>query len=144
MTFNRDQRTLMGITPQQAAEALREHRPALIGANCSTGPRGVLKVVQGMADALAGDAEGPALAAVPNAGFPEARGAQLFYPATPDYFADYARRFVQAGARLVGGCCGTTPAHIRAMRAALDALARPAAKHVHAGSSAGRSANPHH
>jgi methionine synthase I (cobalamin-dependent)/5,10-methylenetetrahydrofolate reductase len=132
MTFNRDQRTLMGITPQQAAHALIAHRPALIGANCSTGPRGVLEVVQGMADALAGDAEGPALAAVPNAGFPEARGARLFYPATPDYFADYARRFVQAGARLVGGCCGTTPAHIRAMRAALDALARPAAKHVHA------------
>lgn len=85
-----------------------------------------------MADVLAGDAEGPALAAVPNAGFPEARGARLFYPATPDYFADYARRFVQAGARLVGGCCGTTPAHIRAMRAALDALAQSAAKHVHA------------
>jgi methionine synthase I (cobalamin-dependent) len=132
MTFNRDQRTLLGITPQQAAHALIAHRPALIGANCSTGPRGVLEVVQGMADVLAGDAEGPALAAVPNAGFPEARGARLFYPATPDYFADYARRFVQAGARLVGGCCGTTPAHIRAMRAALDALAQSAAKHVHA------------
>jgi homocysteine S-methyltransferase len=122
MTFNCDQRTLMGVTPQQAAEALCEHRPALIGANCSTGPHGVLSVIRQMAEFLAGQDEVLALAAMPNAGFPEVRGAQLLYPATPDYFADYAQRFVQAGVRLIGGCCGTTPSHIRAMRAALDAL----------------------
>ena len=132
MTFNRDQRTLLGITPQQAAHALIAHRPALIGANCSTGPRGVLEVIHQMADALAGRAEGPTLAAMPNAGFPEARGARLFYPATPEYFGEYARRFVQAGARLVGGCCGTTPAHVRAMRAALDAFDQSGAKRIHA------------
>lgn len=122
MTFNRDQRTLFGVTPQDAAYRLAKWRPALIGANCSTGPRGVFEVVRQMAAAsktMHGFA--PGLSAMPNAGFPEARGERVFYPATPDYFADYARRFVETGARLVGGCCGTTPQHIRAMREALDA-----------------------
>jgi homocysteine S-methyltransferase len=123
MTFNRDGRTLMGNTPQDAAYALAKWHPALIGANCSTGPRGVFEVVRGMA-AAAKTMHGyaPGLSAMPNAGFPEERGERVFYPATPEYFADYAVRFVETGARLVGGCCGTTPAHIRAMRGALDAL----------------------
>ncbi|MFC1464530.1 MAG: bifunctional homocysteine S-methyltransferase/methylenetetrahydrofolate reductase [Candidatus Brachytrichaceae bacterium NZ_4S206] len=123
MTFNRDQRTVMGVTPLQAAQALARWQPALIGANCSTGPRGVLEVMRQMAAAaktMHGHA--PGLSAMPNAGFPEARGSRVFYPATPEYFADYARRFIETGVRLVGGCCGTTPAHIRAMRAAFDAL----------------------
>ncbi len=123
MTFNREQRTLLGTTPVEAAHALAKWQPALIGANCSTGPRGVFEVVRHMAAAsktMHGHA--PGLSAMPNAGFPEARGARVFYPATPEYFADYARRFIETGVRLVGGCCGTTPAHVRAMRAALDAL----------------------
>lgn len=123
MTFNRDQRTLLGVTPQDAAYTLTKWRPALIGANCSTGPRGVFEVVRGMAAAaktMHGYATG--LSAMPNAGFPEERGERVFYPATPEYFADYAVRFVEMGARLVGGCCGTTPAHIAAMREALDAV----------------------
>lgn len=123
MTFNRDQRTLLGAGPQDAAYALAKWRPALIGANCSTGPRGVFEVVRGMA-AAARTMHGyaPGLSAMPNAGFPEARGARVFYPATPEYFADYAVRFVETGVRLVGGCCGTTPAHIRAMRDSIDAF----------------------
>ncbi len=123
MTFSRDQRTLLGLTPQDAAQRLAAWKPALIGANCSTGPRGVFEVVQKMAaatEAMHGDA--PRLSAMPNAGFPEARGERVFYPATPEYFADYARRFIDIGARLVGGCCGTTPAHIKAMRAAVNGL----------------------
>jgi homocysteine S-methyltransferase len=124
MTFNRDQRTLLGTTPQDAAYALAKWHPALIGANCSTGPRGVFEVVRGMA-AAAKTMHGyaPGLSAMPNAGFPEERGERVFYPATPEYFGDYAVRFVETGARLVGGCCGTTPAHIAAMREALDAFA---------------------
>ncbi len=123
MTFNRDQRTLLGNTPQDAAFALAKWRPALIGANCSTGPRGVFEVAQKMAAATKTmHGYGPRLSAMPNAGFPEARGERVFYPATPEYFADYAQRFIDIGARLVGGCCGTTPAHIKAMRAAIDGL----------------------
>jgi len=123
MTFNRDQRTVLGVTPQQAAQALAKWQPALIGANCSTGPRGVLEVVRQMAAATRlAHGHAPALSAMPNAGFPEARGSRVFYPATPEYFADCVRHFIEAGARLVGGCCGTTPAHVRAMRAAFEAL----------------------
>jgi len=128
MTFNRDQRTVLGVTPQQAAHVLAKWRPALIGANCSTGPRGVLEVMRQMAAAAkAMHGHAPALSAMPNAGFPEARGSRVFYPATPEYFADYARHFIETGVRLVGGCCGTTPAHVRAMRAAFDALTAGAA-----------------
>jgi homocysteine S-methyltransferase len=123
MTFNRDQRTLLGTTPADAAHRLAKWRPALIGANCSTGPRGVFEAVQRMAAATKTmHGQGPRLSAMPNAGFPEARGERVFYPATPEYFADYAQRFIDVGARLVGGCCGTTPAHIKAMRAAIDGL----------------------
>lgn len=123
MTFNRDQRTLLGNTPADAAHRLAKWQPALIGANCSTGPRGVFEVVQKMAAATKTmHGYGPRLSAMPNAGFPEARSDRVFYPATPEYFADYAQRFVDIGARLVGGCCGTTPAHIKAMRAAIDGL----------------------
>jgi homocysteine S-methyltransferase len=123
MTFNRDQRTLLGNTPADAAHRLAKWQPALIGANCSTGPRGVFEVVQKMAAATKTmHGYGPRLSAMPNAGFPEARGERVFYPATPEYFADYAQRFIDIGARLVGGCCGTTPAHIKAMRAAIDGL----------------------
>lgn len=123
MTFSRDQRTLLGNTPQDAAQRLAKWRPALIGANCSTGPRGVFEVVQKMAAVTKTmHGYGPRLSAMPNAGFPEARGERVFYPATPEYFADYAQRFIDIGARLVGGCCGTTPAHIKAMRAAIDGL----------------------
>ena len=122
MTFNRDQHTLLGTTPQDAAYALAKWRPTLIGANCSTGPRGVFEVVRQMAAAAKTmHGQAPGLSAMPNAGFPEARSDRVFYPATPEYFADYALRFIETGARLVGGCCGTTPAHIRAMRVAMDA-----------------------
>lgn len=122
MTFNRDQHTVLGVTPQDAASALAKWRPALIGANCSTGPRGVFEVIRHMAAAVKDlPGKAPGLSAMPNAGFPEARGSRVFYPATPEYFADYAKRFVEVGVGLVGGCCGTTPEHTRAMRSALDA-----------------------
>ena len=128
MTFNRDQRTLLGTSPQDAAYALAKWHPALIGANCSTGPRGVFEVLRQMAAAAKTmHGQAPGLSAMPNAGFPEARSERVFYPATPEYFADYAVRFIDTGARLIGGCCGTTPGHIRAMRQALDARLGPAA-----------------
>ena len=99
----------------------------VVGANCSTGPRGVFEVLSRY-DAAA---SGVRLSAMPNAGYPESRGERLFYPAPPDYFADYARQFLSVGARLIGGCCGTTPDHIVGVRRALDeALAHPIARRV--------------
>ena len=62
----------------------------------------------------------PLVSIQPNAGWPQRMGPRLVYPATPEYFGDYARRFLNAGATIIGGCCGTTPQHIRAMRAVLD------------------------
>jgi methionine synthase I (cobalamin-dependent)/5,10-methylenetetrahydrofolate reductase len=104
MTFTLDGRTPTGHMPEAIALALSESGVAVIGANCSVGPARVLP-------------------AQPNAGWPESAAGRIMYPATPDYFGDYARRFVMAGVTLVGGCCGTTPDHIRAMRLALNALA---------------------
>ena len=139
MTFSREGRTIMGDTPDTVAPKLIEFGAQVIGANCSTGPRGVLSVVSAMRKTLGVAREmlgvtpdvshvttndSPILiSAIPNAGFPEQRGGRLLYPATPDYFAGYVQRFVDAGVRVVGGCCGTTPAHTKAMRVALDRLA---------------------
>jgi homocysteine S-methyltransferase len=125
MTFTIDGRTPLGHTPDVVALALSEMGVAAIGANCSVGPARVLPVIEAMRAALETlDPKGlPYLSAQPNAGWPEAAGGRIMYPATPEYFGDYARRFVVAGATLVGGCCGTTPDHIRAMRLTLNALA---------------------
>jgi homocysteine S-methyltransferase len=95
----------------------------VIGSNCSVGPAGIEDTVHEMAAALqtvipAGD-QVPLLSAQPNAGLPARVENRFLYVSTPAYFADYARRFAEAGVRLIGGCCGTTPAHIGAMRTAL-------------------------
>jgi len=128
MTFTIDGRTPLGHTPDVVALALSEMGVAAIGANCSVGPARVLPVIEAMRAAL--DLRGlqdlgglPYLSAQPNAGWPEAAAGRIMYPATPEYFGDYARRLIVAGATLVGGCCGTTPDHIRAMRLTLNALA---------------------
>jgi homocysteine S-methyltransferase len=131
MTFTQDRRTPLGFAPESCATVLAGLGADVIGVNCSVGPARLLPVVQAMHGALGtgGTGGGPPLAVQPNAGWPEAAGGRLLYPATPAYFGEYAQQFVQAGATLVGGCCGTTPEHIRAMRLALDALAlapRPA------------------
>lgn len=127
MTFNREGRTLLGNTPEDAAARLHALGAQVIGANCSVGPRGIAEMIGRYR--VACDKRGITtlpISAMPNAGYPESRGERLIYPATPEYFADYARRFVEAGARLIGGCCGTTPVHIAAMRRGLDAGASAA------------------
>lgn len=120
MTFSREVRTIVGITPEQAAKRLSELGANVIGANCSTGPRGVIEAVQRIKSALSEAHLETPISAMPNAGFPEHRGARLFYPATPEYFANYAKRFLESGARIIGGCCGTLPEHIAAMRDVVD------------------------
>ncbi len=117
MTFDRDDRTLLGQKADDLAAQLAALDVDMIGVNCSGGPAQVLRLISTMRRV----APEVLIAAVPNAGFPEqmARG-RVMYPATPAYFADYARAFVEAGAGLIGGCCGTSAAHIAAMRQALD------------------------
>ncbi|MCZ7540638.1 MAG: bifunctional homocysteine S-methyltransferase/methylenetetrahydrofolate reductase [Anaerolineae bacterium] len=119
MTFTRDSRTLLGDTPAQVARALHETGADVIGVNCSSGPTHLLRILQLMQRAV----PQARFSVAPNAGWPEMAGGRVMYPATPDYFGEYALAFRDAGASIVGGCCGTTPDHIRAMRAALDASA---------------------
>ncbi len=117
MTFTRDDRTLLGDSPAKVAEALRDLKVDAVGVNCSGGPAQLLRILRQMR-AVAPQAR---FWVKPNAGWPERLpGGRIMYPAGPAYFGEYALAFYQAGADLVGGCCGTTPEHIAAMRRALD------------------------
>jgi methionine synthase / methylenetetrahydrofolate reductase (NADH) len=112
MTFGTDGKTLHGDTPSDAVRALRDGGASVVGINCAVGPQPTLEVVEQMLAA----ANGTPVSAMPNAGLPQYVGGRFVYLASPEYFAEFAARAVQLGVRLVGGCCGTTPAHIRAMR----------------------------
>ena len=119
MTFVEDGRTLGGDSPEDVASTLSGLHVAALGANCTLGPQGLLDVIV----ELARWSSVP-LAAQPNAGPPTLVDGHFQYAAAdPTYFARYARRFVDAGAMLVGGCCGTTPAHIEAVAAAVSGAA---------------------
>lgn len=115
MTFVEERRTISGHSPEDVANALCSLGVTGAGANCSAGPAIVLRVVRRMMAAC------PKLfySAQPNAGFPTRQSGRLFYPSSPAYFADFARQAAAAGIRLIGGCCGTTPAHTTAMADAL-------------------------
>ncbi len=128
MTFTRDDRTLLGDPPRRVAERLVEYGADVVGANCSGGPAQLLRVLHQMREAV----PEATFCVMPNAGWPERVAGRIMYPARPDYFAEYALAFHEAGASLVGGCCGTTPEHIAAMRAALDSPApRPSSRPSH-------------
>jgi len=109
LTFNEEGTTLYGDTPEETVRVLEELGVSVIGANCSQGPQAMLETIQRMA-AVAKTAR---LSAMPNAGAPAFVEGRYVYLCTPEYMATYARRFLEAGATVVGGCCGTTPAHIR-------------------------------
>jgi homocysteine S-methyltransferase len=117
MTFTRDDRTVLGDDPAIVARTLDAAGVDIIGVNCSGGPAQLLRILKQMRLAVPRGR----FWVKPNAGWPEQVGGRIMYPADPDYFADYAASFREAGARIVGGCCGTTPRHIAAMRRALDA-----------------------
>ena len=120
MTFAEDGRTLTGATPSEVVRCLESRDVQVIGANCSVGPQRLLPVIRQMRAELAGrNGATPYLAVLPNAGWPTRIGARLIYRSSPDYFAQFARDAADAGARVIGGCCGTTPEHIAAMRDAL-------------------------
>jgi homocysteine S-methyltransferase len=112
MTFGLDGKTRYGHTPELVVTALRQAGADVIGINCGVGPQPTLEVLEAMA-AAAGDLP---LSAMPNAGLPQVVDGRFVYLASPEYYADFAARAIGMGVRLIGGCCGTTPAHTRAMR----------------------------
>jgi methionine synthase I (cobalamin-dependent)/5,10-methylenetetrahydrofolate reductase len=116
MTYTRDDRTLMGDAPAGVALALQTAGVDVIGINCSGGPAQLWRILRQMRQA----APQARFSVMPNAGWPEQVGGRVMYPANPEYFGEYALAFCEAGAAVIGGCCGTTPRHIAAMRAALD------------------------
>jgi methionine synthase I (cobalamin-dependent)/5,10-methylenetetrahydrofolate reductase len=121
VTFTRDDRTLLGDNPTHVARRLADYGADVIGANCSSGPAQLLRILRQMRRAVP-EAH---FSVMPNAGWPERVSGRIMYPATADYFGDYARAFCEAGASIIGGCCGTTPEHIAAMRRALDSMESP-------------------
>ncbi len=115
LTFGEDVELPDGTLPLGAAEALGRMDVDVVGVNCGAGPQGCLDALIGMG--------GGRRAIIPNAGLPQRIEGQFVYAAGPEYLAAMAARFVDAGAAIIGGCCGTTPEHIRAMRTALDVSA---------------------
>jgi 5,10-methylenetetrahydrofolate reductase len=112
MTFGNDGKTLYGVTPTQAVAELRSAGADVVGINCGVGPQPTLELLEQMVRAAAGTP----VSVMPNAGLPRYVDGRFLYLASPEYFGEFAARAVELGARLVGGCCGTTPQHIRAMR----------------------------
>jgi homocysteine S-methyltransferase len=117
VTVDEEGNCLDGASPQQAAALLTEWGAAAIGVNCSTGPTTVLTAIEAMRSATT-----LPLAAMPNAGMPRAIEGRNIYLCSPEYMASFARKAIRAGVQIVGGCCGTTPNHIRAMRSAMRAI----------------------
>jgi len=118
MTTDVDGNSLDGTPPETFAPALERAGADVIGVNCSVGPAAMLETVEAIARV-----SGARLAAQPNAGRPRDVEGRNLYLCSPDYMASYARRFIAAGARLVGGCCGTTPDHIRQIAQAVRTMA---------------------
>lgn len=117
VTFTRDDRTLLGDDPVKVAHRLAAAGADVIGVNCSGGPSQLLRILKQMRQAE------PAAKfwVKPNAGWPEQVSGRIMYPADADYFGEYALQFREAGANIVGGCCGTTPQHIAAMKKSFEA-----------------------
>lgn len=116
VTFTRDDRTLLGDDPAKVAHRLADAGADVIGVNCSGGPSQLLRILKQMRQAEPNSK----FWVKPNAGWPEQVSGRIMYPADADYFGEYAVQFRQAGANIVGGCCGTTPQHIAVMKKALE------------------------
>ena len=114
MTLQNDGLGLYGTSPGEFAQRLSEWGADVVGVNCSVGPKVMLEAVEKMVGAVESH-----IIVQPNAGIPQNIEGRNIYLVSPEYLAEYARRFVQVGVRAVGGCCGTTPAHIKAIHDAL-------------------------
>jgi len=117
VTVDDDGNCLDGSSPEHAAALLTEWGADAIGCNCSTGPATVLTAIEAMRAATS-----LPLVAMPNAGMPRAIEGRNIYLCSPEYMASFARKAIKAGAQYIGGCCGTTPNHIRAMKSAIRAI----------------------
>jgi methionine synthase I (cobalamin-dependent) len=132
MTVGQEGNTVYGTSVETIAAKLTELGADVIGLNCSVGPAAMLDGIERMVERT----DRP-LSAQPNAGLPRAVDDRRIYLASPEYMASYARRMIQAGARFVGGCCGTTPDHIRRIHAQVASL-QPRLAAVDLGSNAPR------
>lgn len=110
VTIGTDGKTIYGTAPETFGPLVEAMGVDVIGVNCSVGPQGILEAVERLVHVTS-----LPLSAQPNAGLPREVGDRKIYMASPEYMASYARRMVEAGARFVGGCCGTTPEHIKAI-----------------------------
>lgn len=127
MTTEEDGLSLDGAPPEQFAPELIKRGASVVGVNCSVGPAPMLETVERISDIV-----DVWLSAQPNAGKPRDIEGRNLYLCTPEYMASYARRFIASGVRLVGGCCGTTPEHIRQIALAAKSMAPGLARHAHA------------
>ncbi|WP_264602348.1 betaine--homocysteine S-methyltransferase [Rhodobium gokarnense] len=121
-SFDTAGKTMMGLSPSGLAD-LAAHlpkAPAGFGANCGVGASDLLVAVLGMTPEGAVDNAVPVVIAKANCGIPKIQGDAVVYTGTPDLMADYARLAIDSGARIIGGCCGTSPEHLAAMRSAID------------------------
>jgi methionine synthase / methylenetetrahydrofolate reductase(NADPH) len=124
LTFSEEGTIYGDISPLLAASMIKGKNVQAIGTNCTLGPQSLLPILQELVNAGNGNVSG-----MPNAGFPKREGDRIVYPkSSPTYFAQYAREAAEMGVHILGGCCGTTPAHIRAMAEAVKSL-RPAQAH---------------
>ncbi|MGA7784059.1 MAG: bifunctional homocysteine S-methyltransferase/methylenetetrahydrofolate reductase, partial [Candidatus Acidiferrales bacterium] len=120
MTFSEEGSANAGVRPADAAARLAKKNVQVIGTNCTLGPQSLIPIVQ----ELSRGAGALPLSAMPNVGFPRRMGDRTVYPrSSPEYYAEFAREAAALGARILGGCCGTTPDHIRAMTEAVKKLA---------------------
>src|ERR1700692_2969447 len=118
LTYSEEGTTYGDLRPAAAAEQIKQKNVQVIGANCTLGPQALLPILQ----ELAGVAD-LRVSGMPNAGIPKREGDRIVYPkSSPEYFALFAREAAALGVRILGGCCGTTPAHIRAMADAVKSL----------------------
>ncbi|HEV2102208.1 MAG TPA: bifunctional homocysteine S-methyltransferase/methylenetetrahydrofolate reductase [Candidatus Acidoferrum sp.] len=124
LTYSEEGTTFGDVRPFLAASLLKDKNVQVIGANCTLGPQSLLPVLQELSNT-----QDISISGMPNAGFPKREGDRIVYPkSSPQYFAEFAREAAGLGVRILGGCCGTTPAHIRAMAEAVKSL-RPAKHH---------------
>jgi len=127
LTYAEDGTAYGDLRPADAAAQLKNKDVQVIGANCTIGPQVLLPILQQLASI-----DDLRVSGMPNAGFPKREGDRIVYPkSSPEYFALFAREAAGAGVRILGGCCGTTPAHIRAMAEAVKSL-RPSKAHASA------------
>jgi methionine synthase I (cobalamin-dependent) len=121
LSFDTNGRTMMGVTPSELAALHRRHRLAACGSNCGTGPSELVACIVNLANASEASA---ILVAKANCGIPQFINGEIRFDGTPELMAQYARLALDSGARIIGGCCGTSPQHLHTMRLALESHVR--------------------